>query len=421
MILYFILLIILLGLLIVLYFNRPIFFISPVNIFILFYVLSLVNTSLYHFLVPKKDKFNYFKLDEISFNTFISTSNVFILLLICFVFGAIIFNLSSRTYSRLNKVKVKSLMINFGKFLNLQTLAAILVFLLVISSTLYIWDYGMGMFNRTEYLPEQKFKNLYKVIFLIIPLLAGVILIKYPALSIFSIIWLLIFTLAMGSRLASATLILYLIPVFLQINNRSRVILFFVIMPFVLIFLGINLGLRSESNSHGLIPYSKAVIEKPGEFLAYSFQSMYYTNIFGFYATARTIEMYGEPNFSYLITAINPLPGRFTRWYDIYENLRINRLAPYTGIGELYRYSLFFYLYFFLQGVIFAYIEVKIRYLLEENKYILPLILLLLLTLCTINLFEYNLRSSIRYVYYSLAIYLAYRVLRKIKPIKLYA
>ena len=93
--------------------------------------------------------------------------------------------------------------------------------------------------------------------------------------------------------------------------------------------------------------------------------------------------------------------------------MRSNIYAPFTAIGELAKFKYFFCFYYFVLGYYFAFVDSYIKRCLNANNYIFPVMQILILTMFVIFSFEYNLRSSNRYVYYSIIILVIYLFLKK--------
>ena len=146
---------------------------------------------------------------------------------------------------------------------------------------------------------------------------------------------------------------------------------------------------------------------------------MYYSFIFGYYATADTIKEYAFYSWDTLWTCLNPLPGRMTNWYEIADRMRSNIYAPFTAIGELSKYKGFFILYYFMIGYYFTKVDFFIKSSFQSKKYFLPILHLLLLIMFVIFSFEYNLRSANRYIYYSIFLFALVDVLKKLSQKKI--
>ncbi|WP_445456280.1 hypothetical protein [Flavobacterium sp. HNIBRBA15423] len=217
----------------------------------------------------------------------------------------------------------------------------------------------------------------------------------------------------MGSRFASVYLIIFGITFWISINsNKKRIVFLLFFIPFIILFFGFNISLRSETNVHGLIPYARILYKKPYIVYEYALKNIYYSVVFGFYATADTMKVYTFYSWSKLTTCLNPLPGRMTNWYLIADKMRSNIFAPFTAIGELAKFKVFFCIYYIILGYYFSFVDSFIKRNFKERKYFLPIIQILILTMFIIFSFEYNLRSANRYIYYSMFLFISFYFLR---------
>lgn len=107
----------------------------------------------------------------------------------------------------------------------------------------------------------------------------------------------------------------------------------------------------------------------------------------------------------YLLTALNPLPGFLTNWNEISHELRLNSATPYNALGEAYLYGGSAYLYiFFSIGSVIMFITNGYIKCLKRNRVFIAIVMLGLCFGFAIISAQYNLRSSVRFVYYALAI-----------------
>ena len=196
-------------------------------------------------------------------------------------------------------------------------------------------------------------------------------------------------------------------------TNSEKFIFRIVWLPFLVFFFGYNISIR-YSSSHGLIPYLSIPFTDPWVILEYTFFNIYYTLVFGVFATYKTLIL-NTPNYDYLFTSLNPSPGFLTDWYSIYKDLRINPYAPFTSIGEIFSYPFFAFLFYFFLGLFFAYAEKMIQYLLLNGKFLTGFTLFLLVCAFIPYSFEYNLRSATRYIYYALIFIILNKTISKLK------
>lgn len=400
----------------ILYWKRKIFLLSPVDIFVLFFVGVLISTVLYHNFYPKYEKFNFFQFDFIGKKKFDRTFFVYLKMLLLFLIGVFLHSIFNKSYFILAKQRIK---IIDARNLKLDTnqISKIIVAIALLCVVLVYIDYGSLLFYRVEYIPKDNsiFKIIYQNLFIVLCLLSGTVYRKNRSLALAAFLIAIIVGIGVGSRSATIYLLAFGLSysVFL---NRSRAKAFYVFfIPFVIIFFGYNISLRLEANGHGLIPYLKVTLYKPEILFKYTIMNIYYTFIFGFYATSETIHLYKNASINNLVTTLNPLPGRMTNWYSIASKLRINEIAPFTAIGELAKYPIFSIFYYSLLGYYFAVVDYFIKNQLLNKKYFWAVLQFLVLVLYVVHSFEYNLRSSHRFIYYSMAIYVLYFILKGLK------
>lgn len=387
--------------------NRKLSFFSSVDIFVIFYSIVIVFTILYHFLYPNGLKINLYNFDLKHLKKFDDKILVFFKWISYFLIGHFLFKFNSKKYKILIQ---ESIDFDFKKYINNQLAFKLTLILITLSSILVFFDYGFGLFFRTKYIPYESsyFKLVYNLLFLGISFLSGYYYKHNKIYFGFLLILVLTFNLSIGTRLASINLIVFMFSLFLTFEKKKlyQIILSILI---IILFFGYNLSLRSEAYNHGLFPYLQITLQKPEIILKYTIDNLYYTFVFGFYATAETIKVYNEHHVNNLIISLNPLTGGLAKWYLIAEKMRLNKYAPYTGIGELYNYKFFFFVFVTSVGYFFSYIDFIIKDNLKNKKYIQPLILLLFCSLFCILMFEYNLRNATRYLYYSLFIIIVFK------------
>lgn len=107
---------------------------------------------------------------------------------------------------------------------------------------------------------------------------------------------------------------------------------------------------------------------------------------------------------------MNPLPGTHTGWYQISASMRINDFVPFSGIGELGQQGMTFFASFWLViGLVFGYLERRVRRLLNAGLQVPALAILGLTSIFAVIVTQYNLRSASRMLYYAIAIDLLVR------------
>lgn len=378
------------------------FFLSPVYIYILFSSLSIVISIIYFYFFDFK--YNMYRLDEVTSGAFLNTIEWYLIALNSFIFGFLLFhNFSLRRSRKLLKASFNdALFLSFKLPKNIITIVSVLFFIIVV---LYFAAYGFSLYSREEYLPKDNIKGLVviiKLLSLIQVILLGIVYKGSRFLSVTYFIILFILSIGTGSRTVILFLILYFILIFISKGNNLRNKISFVVnMVLTFIFLGYLMEFRSQ-DSHGVFPYIESIFSNGRN--RDSFFNVYYSLIFGVFVTIQTLKE-AIPDWNVICISLNPMPGSMVGWYDIAQDMRINRYAPYSLHGRIFTMGVTFtFLFFVLIGIVYSYFENIIRqYLFKGNKWV-PFILILLLTLHIVYAFEYNMRSAIRYLYYTFAV-----------------
>ena len=400
----FIYLLVSLILLKIIYNKRILSIVSPVDMYILFFAIVIVLNCLYIY-YPKNQKFDMYNLDTYNKKYFIKQLNVFLRMFTLFLTGVFIYVLRKKEYLRLNTQKIE--IINVENIsINYTIVKKVMIILLYVCCALVILDYKLEFFYRINYIPQKSsfLKTIYTILLIILSLLASISFKKNKISSIITISIVLLIGIGLGSRMATVNLVVFIFTYSLLLKNKTaKIKYFFIWIPIIILFFGYNIALRIESNNHGLIPYLSILINKPDVVFKNTLFNIYYTFIFGFVATSETIKLYHE-NINNLLTCINPLPGSLTNWYLFAQKMRINIYAPFTAIGELEKYPVFSFFYYIFIGYYFSLCDFYIKTYIIAKKYFVPAIIIILLYLFIMFSFEYNLRSSIRYIYYSFAV-----------------
>ena len=393
------------------------YLLSPVYIYILFSVLSLGLSTLYFYYY--EPKISLFNLDKVSKASFFNVIKLYLHALIAFLIGAVIYyDLSSRKNKLIfNKNFSEYLFIRYksNSSLKLHTIAPILVFSII---GMYFLVYGKGIFIRDYYINEASrgLKIIIQLLSFVTVIVLGLLNEKNKILSFSLFFLLIIISIGTGSRNTFLYYIVYVVLLFLlggnTFFNKTRL---YVNLIFGFLFLSFLTGLRMLK-SHGLIPYLSSITDEfNGETQNIAF-NIYYSFIFGVYVTIGTLKK-AVFDFGIVLTNLNPLPGRFTDWYQYADKMRLNIYAPFSLHGRVFKTGLLFtYIYFFFNGVVYMYFEKKIRFFLKNRKILLAILLLIFLCLYIVFSFEYNMRSAVRMIYYAYFIVLVrYLYLQVIK------
>lgn len=391
------------------------YLLSQVYLYLFFYIIAVVLSTLYYYFY--EDKISLFSLDFINNELFVETLKYHILSLIAFSLGVIIY------YDLVNK-KVKLLFNqSFSRVLYFRYKLPdktkwVIVGLLFLIMTLYALTYGGKIFYREEYLISnyRALQTLIKLLSFITAVMLGVIYTENKKLSVLAFLALLIFTVGTGSRISFLYLIVYVILVFQAKGNtfKNKLTLFInLIVSFL--FLSYIMTLRGN-DSHGIYPYLLSVFEDKSKLFDSVVFNIYYSFIFGIFVSAKTM-ITNIPDWNNVIISLNPITGDLAGWYDISNKMRIYPIVPFSSNGEIFTMGkLFTFVFYLFLGIITTYFDYKTRSFFSIGKRVKGFIIVILFILYIVYSFEYNLRSSFRYIYYIFFMILIFSL--RIKKIK---
>lgn len=386
---------------------------SPLVLFYLFFLLSIIFSVAYHYWMPYDWKFNIAGTDRINDVQLWISIDVFVRMIIYFSIGVLfykyVFNVRKNSNFRFDvKIKLPPLKTNY---LVNAALALIVLDIFLVSIL-----YGKEIFIRDTYAVDYNKLGVmlleYSLLFLVF--LGGLLFKEKKSLSRAIALFVTLLCIGFGSRMATIYLLVYFFVIFILYLNRKKKFRYMIFgIPIIIFFFGYNLSLRF-SLTHGLGPYLYLPFSGSSEIIKNTFFNIYYTLVFGVFATFKTLVKYPF-NYNYLYTSLNPSPGFLTDWYVIFKKLRINHYAPFTAIGEIFSYpNIAFFFYFFI-GMFFAHSERIIQRLLSNRKIAAGFILFLLTSAFVPFSFEYNLRSSVRFIYYAMIFIFLQNIFSKIK------
>jgi len=376
------------------------FVLSPIYLYVIFSLVSLILSVGYYYYF--ENKFSLFNLDNVSEDAFLSAIKMYIIALISFLAGVIVYYdlLIKEQKKQYNKSYTNSLFFKY-KVPNKTTIVAKSLFFLII--LLFFITYGKEIFLRSEYLPETNrgLTIIIKILSFIEVIILGIIHRKHKLLSNTYFILLIIISLGTGSRSVFLFFLIYISLLFIsQGNTLLNKVKFSFNIFLAFVFLAYIMQLRGL-DSHGIIPYLESIASSKGEFIRSFLFNIYYSLIYGVFVTIKTIET-SQLDWNIIFISINPLPGSIAGWYDYAEDMRINSYAPYSLHGRVFRTgTIFTIVYFFTTGFIFSYMEKKVRSLLNKDKRLLAFTIVLILILYIVYGFEYNMRAATRYIYYA--------------------
>ena len=381
------------------------YLLSPIYLYVLFASMSIIISVWYFYFF--ENKFSLFNLDKVSETNFLKVIKLYIIALISFIIGVLIYYDASKKKTKkvFNQSFFNSLFLSYKVNKEIKITGVVLFYVIII---LYLITYGKGIFIREEYLPETNrgLTIIIKILSFIEVIILGLTYKSQKLISTVYFILLLLISIGTGSRSVFLFFLGFVTLVFVSNGNTLfNKVRFSIHLIISFLFLAYIMQLR-ELESHGIIPYLKSVSSGSGSFVRSFFFNIYYSFIYGVFVTIETIRK-ATLDWNIIFISINPLPGSIAGWYDYAEKMRINIYAPYSLHGRVFKmgYS-FTIIYFFITGVIFSFFERKIRLLLEKKKRILSFILFLILMLHIVYAFEYNMRAAVRYIYYAFFILL---------------
>jgi hypothetical protein len=390
------------------------FLLSPVYLYIIFSFLCIVLSVLYYYYFD--DKFSLFELDNVSKTNFLAIIKMYIIALISFILGVILYydQSTKKTKKLFNNAFTDKLFFNYNVS-NKITYLAIVIFLIIVF--LFLITYGKGIFFREEYIPDRSngLTTIIKILSFIESLILGFLYKKNKIISLSLFVFFILITLGTGSRTVFLFFVLYTFLIFISNGNTFLNKVRFSIQIFFSLFLLAYIMQLRQLPEHGVIPYLKSIGSSSQDFYRSFFFNIYYSFIYGVFVTIRTVEK-AQLDWNMILVNINPLPGFLAGWYDYSNDMRINIYAPYSLHGRVFRTgTIFTIIYFVFSGLIFSYFENKIRKLLTEGKRIYAFFLTIILVLHIVYAFEYNMRSAIRYFYYAFFIVFMVYIFKQLK------
>lgn len=392
------------------------YILSQVYLYVLFYLFTIVLSSLYYYYY--EDKISLYSFDSIKNNLFIQTIKFHLFALNAFLVGVIVYyDFSKKRKKRIfNQSFSKVLFFKYNLPERINIVVSVLFFVVVV---LYASTYGLRIFYREEYLISngRALQTITKLLSFVISILLAFNYSKNKYLSVFTFTILLLLTIGTGSRIGFLYFVIYVFLIFQsQGNTLKNKIILFINLIFSFFLLSYIMTLR-KGEAHGVFPYLAMLFQSKGELYNSLSFNIYYSFIFGIFVSAKTI-LLNTPNWNNIFISLNPVMGNMAGWYDIAENMRIYPIVPYTSNGEVFTMGNgFTFVFYFILGTIVSHFDYKTRNLFAQGKRITGFIIVILFLLYIVYSFEYNLRSSFRYIYYIYVLLFLFSI--KLKKIRL--
>jgi hypothetical protein len=289
----------------------------------------------------------------------------------------------------------------------------------VVPLGLEVAAHGSGLISRAEYIAFSDAGN---------PIVSAAHTLALPAIAVLG--WLTQSSVKrVGKLLSYSMLVLYalalfalgtrtfaLLPVMATLgmlaarpnSGRLRASMLFATVAGALL-LQVPLALRT-SQSHGLVPYLQALSQGLGSF---NVPTLATNVLFAFQLTGQVAFVAPPLSPDTLWISLDPRPGASVGWYDIAPDLRINFYTPYNALGELANHGWFVLAVFFVVvGAYFSHLGGRVKRLLSGGQGLAGLLLFGLACLFVVLTLQYNLRSCVRILYYTIAFELAITIIQ---------
>lgn len=386
--------------------------ISPIYIYILFYGLCITLTTLYYYYY--EDKISIYNFDFIKSSLFLQAITFHLLAVASFCIGVLLYyDGSTKDVKKMFNKSLKGTL-KFSYALPPSILPLIHVFIVTII-LLCALSYGELLFFREDYLIEKNTSiiTLMKLLSFVTVLMLGVSYKKQKWLSIGYFTIIILIATGTGSRLGVIYALVYALLIFMSTKSTLASKLGLVVNGILsFVYLAFLTSVR-PLEFHGIVPYFSSIFGNETDVVSNLEFNIYYTFIFGIFVTSKTL-VGNATDWGTIAISLNPLPGKWVGWYEIAGTLRANKYAPYTANGEVFTMGrIFTFLFFTVIGLAFGYLEHQMRKLFLSGSKVFGFIVSILCVMFVIYSFEYNLRSSVRYIYYALVVLLVYNFIGK--------
>lgn len=298
--------------------------------------------------------------------------------------------------------------------LELPLLAVLLILaVFVVSLSGLVAAYGLGdIWHRSVYLdtllPGNPVYSITSVLVVAMIAPLGLIFAQNPSYRLLILLCIaamsLVF-LGMGTRRLALVPILFAVGVLAgRPSRRSYVgVMLAILASFML--LQVPLQMRALPN-HGLVAYWPELWSILSS--DYPWENIARNMLIGFALIGETAfhRPALPPSDGWI--AVNPLPGRMVGWYAIAENHRLNIFTPMPALGELGNMGMRVTIAGCAAiGLLFAHLDHTAKVAWARGHQILSLLMIVVAALFLFSFTQYNLRSSIRILYYATIITIA--------------
>lgn len=171
------------------------------------------------------------------------------------------------------------------------------------------------------------------------------------------------------------------------------------------ILLPLPLYLRG-SLTHGVVPYLAQLASF--DISLVDWRSTINNILISFPITGATVFQTSPIPIEYFWISLNPLPGELAGFYDITQNLGLNRYTPYSTIGEVWNRGPAVGIFFWLAvGILLQALDRSVGRWMNTRYSFVGLLSVVLVGLFALTCLQYNLRASGRMLVYAAVIAVA--------------
>lgn len=358
-------------------------------------VLSLGTLFSYIFLILIGEEFAY---DFIGYDSSISALSYLWAMILIAIGAGIVKKLSAADEFSLEVV-------GGGNSIAAYYYSVLTFFLLLFFMMFYLWD---NLYYRTDYqlvevAGEGVLLSITEIIVGFLPSIVRVLrseksleIVVSRSILLLSILYLY----SIGTKLSVAAFVFYLSASVYRNSMIKKRVFIGGLMVIPLLGLILNQRLLGEYGFSTLFTSVGLLVSEPERIIGFALEVISFPII-----------VYGETlnsaslTLSDLITEINPIPGKYTNWYEIYDYHRVNYAIPFSAVGTLAHHSVFLLVVW--GGGLQAIINMlgKTVKMLGSNYSGVAVALFSIFIWSMMN--AYNLRACSRWLYLIFTVYLA--------------
>lgn len=209
-----------------------------------------------------------------------------------------------------------------------------------------------------------------------------------------SMLFATVYLYGVSTKFVAAALLFYALSISAKQGRLNFFAWFFYVASIILLILTLAQRVVGFYGVLSIFHVVEWVVYDPVNMLSFSLEVL----TSSIYITAETAEASTQNLFN-IFVELNPLPGSMAGWYQIYEKQRINDAIPFNALGTVYSYGyLFTVLFGFFSAYAFSCFKKAMAFVGKSNAILLSVLFALML--CAL-LTQYNLRSMMRWLYYS--------------------